>query len=185
MSNNTALAGRYAKAAFELAVEKKSIDKVEKDFLGLQEVLSASKDFVNAINNPVISRKDQVSLIKEVLKGLQADSLTVNSLSVLADNGRIKFLSEVIKEYFSLVREHRGEVVAQVVSAFTLSSKSVAEVEKALSTSLGKKVILECEVKPEILGGVIITMGSKMLDSSVSAGLDKLKILSKEAMVSC
>lgn len=176
------LSGRYAKAAFELAAKDKVLDKVAKDLRALADLTKSSEDFQNFIENPILSSRAQNAVLETLLTKIKAQALTKKFITVLVDNNRIDILSEVTTAYEELIKEHNGEITAQVVSAKALTAKQTKDIEKALTKSLGKKVTIEAETDENILGGVTIKIGSKMIDASVLGQLEKLKIISKNAI---
>ncbi|MCE3232063.1 MAG: synthase subunit delta [Rickettsiaceae bacterium] len=103
---------------------------------------------------------------------------------MLIQNGRLNILSEAVDSYFTLLKEHNGEIDAEVITAVPLNDNNISDLQKSLSASLGKKVQVNQKIDQEILGGVIIKIGSKMLDASVSGGLRKLEKTIKEAIAS-
>lgn len=177
-----ALAGRYAKALFELAQKSNSLDKVEDDLNQLIKVVDISPELALALNNPVISKSNIEGALFEVLKKLGANKLTVNFINVLVQNGRTKSLAQVVQSYSNLMMQSRGEENAYVTTATTLSSKQIADIEKTLGSALGSKVKAVMAVNDGILGGIIVRIGSKMLDASLSGQLDKLAVLNKKAI---
>jgi F-type H+-transporting ATPase subunit delta len=181
---NAIISRRYAKAVFELALESKSVEKIEKDLLDIQDLLQESTNLRDAIQNPVTSRAVQHAVISEILKTIKVTDLTKRFVAVLIDNGRLNILNEVAEAYMTLLKEHKGEVTVNVTSATVLSKKQSTEMEKTLTTSLGKKVQVVYETNEGILGGIVIRIGSKMLDASVAGGLEKLAKISKEAIAS-
>ena len=182
--SNSILSRRYAKAVFELAIDSKSVDKIKKDFEALQDLLKESQNLREAVQNPVISKLEQHNAMQFILKKIGVNELTERFIKVLIENGRLGTLTYVASSYFELVKEHKGEVTANITSAKPLLKKQITEIEKSLGKSLGKKVKAEEEVDESILGGVIVKVGSKMVDASVSGGLEKLKVITKEAIAS-
>lgn len=182
--SNSILSKRYAKAVFELALESKSVDKLQKDFVALQDLLEESQNLREAVQNPVISKSEQHNAMQFILKKIGVNALTEKFIKVLINNGRLKILADVASSYFALVKEHNGEVTANITSAKPLLKKQITDIEKSLSKSLGKTVTAEEKVDETILGGIIVKVGSKMIDASVSGGLEKLKIITKEAIAS-
>ncbi len=184
MSNST-LSKRYAKAIFDLAIDAKLLEKVDGDFAGLKTTLAESEELRAALSNPVMPKSAQASLMTEILKKIKAQDVTSRFISVLVANGRLSALEEVIESFDVMQQEKNGEVVAEVISAVTLTKKHVTELEKTLGKYLNKKVQVNFTVDEQILGGIIVKIGSKMLDTSVIGRLEKLKTISKNAIASC
>lgn len=182
--SNSVLSKRYAKAVFELAIDSKSIDKIEKDFIALQDLLQESQNLREAVQNPVISKAEQHSAMEFILRKVGVNELTEKFIKVLIENGRLRILADVATSYFEKVKEHKGEITASVTSAKPLLKKQITEIESSLGKTLGKKVKVEEQVDEAILGGIIIKVGSKMLDASVLGGLEQLKVITKEAIAS-
>jgi F-type H+-transporting ATPase subunit delta len=182
--SNSILSRRYAKAIFDLSAEKKALDEVEKDLRTVQGVLEESSKLREVVQNPVISRDEQRAAMSFLLKKMQVGDLVQRFVLVLINNGRLNVLGEAVNSYFELLKLHRGEVDAEVISAVALNAKHIKEIEKNLSASLNKKVLVNSKIDQEILGGVVIKIGSRMLDASISGGLEKLEKASKEAIAS-
>lgn len=182
--SNSVLSKRYAKAIFDLAIDAKSVDKIEKDFISLKDLLKESINLREAVQNPVISKFEQRSAMDFILKKVGVNELTGRFMSVLIDNGRLKILAEVVDSYFEMVKDYKGEVTANVTSAVPLTQKQLTNIEESLGKSLGKIVKIKEEIDESILGGIIVRVGSKMLDASVQGGLEKLKTMTKQAIAS-
>ena len=180
--SGTAIAGRYAKALFELAQNSKSLDVIEGDFAGLMSAIEASPELRGALNNPVISKENIETVLQQILKKIGANKLTVNFINILVQNGRVKLLEEAISAYHVLMMQSRGEENAYVTTASELNSKQVAEIEKALGAAVGSKIKAVVTVNNEIIGGIIVRIGSKMLDASISGQLEKLALVNKKAI---
>jgi F-type H+-transporting ATPase subunit delta len=177
-----ALAGRYAKALFELAEKKKLLDKVEGDLEQLMKVVGESQELAGVLGNPVVSKNNVAAVVCAVLNKLGANEITVDFLNILAQNGRIKYLSEIVESYSNLMMKNRGEEYAYITTAKKLKSDKVAIIEGTLGKALGSKIKVVTAVNDNILGGMIVRIGSKMLDASVVGQLDKLAMLNKKAI---
>lgn len=168
---------RYAKALVELAEESKKTKAVEADLSALEKILTDSADFRAMIASPVISRADQQAVLAEIGKKAGFDKLTINFLKTLADNRRLYSLSKMIAAVRLDLSKRRGEMKASVKVAQDLSPAQRKELEAALSKSAGVDVTVDVKVDPSILGGMIVTMGSQMIDDSVARKLEKLRIV--------
>lgn len=168
---------RYAKALVELAEESKKTKAVEADLSALEKILSESADFRAMVASPVISRADQQAVVAEIGKKAGFDKITVNFLKTLAENRRLYALAKMIEAVRLDLSKRRGEMKATVKVAQDLSAEQRKELEAALSKSAGVDVTVEVKVEPSILGGMIVTMGSHMIDDSVARKLEKLKIV--------
>lgn len=167
---------RYAKALIDLAEESKSIKAVEADLVALDKMLFESPDLCAMIASPVISRKDQQAVMTEISKKAGFNKLTLNFLKTLAENRRLYALGKMIEAVRLDLAKRRGEMNAVVKVAQDLSAAQRKELELALSKSAGVDVSVEVRVEPSILGGMIVTMGSQMIDDSVARKLEKLRM---------
>jgi F-type H+-transporting ATPase subunit delta len=147
-------------------------------------MLVESQKLREVVQNPVISTAEQSAAMSFLLKRIKVGEWVQKFVSVLIQNGRLNILSEAVDSYFTLLKEHNGEIDAEVITAVPLNDNNISDLQKSLSASLGKKVQVNQKIDKEILGGVIIKIGSKMLDASVSGGLRKLEKTIKEAIAS-
>ena len=168
------LAGRYATALFELACESKAIDSVGESLSGLKAALVQSADFAALTTNPLLSRAVASKAVAAVAKSMRLDGLTGNFLGVLAQNRRLGQLGPVIDAYEALAANHRGEATAEVTSAHPLDAAQVDALKKQLRTKVGRDVAVDLKVDPSILGGLVVKIGSQMIDSSIRTRLNTL-----------
>lgn len=168
------LSGRYATALFELAQGGKQIDAVEASLNTVRQALAESEDFAALTNNPAIPRAAAGKAIAAVASTLGLDPLTARFLGVLAENRRLRDLPAIIRAYRALAARHRGEVTAEVASAHPLSDDQVAELRQALRTRVGRDVSVDLTVDPSLLGGLVVKIGSQMIDSSIKTRLNTL-----------
>ena len=173
------LAGRYASALFSLALDKKSIDSVGSGMAALGKALTESADFKTLTSNPLVSRSDASKGVAAVAKAMQLDTLTSNFLGVLAQNRRLAELGSVIAAYEGLASAHRGEATADVTSAHKLETAQVTALKKQLKAKVGRDVAVNLTVDPSILGGLIVKIGSQMIDSSIKTRLNTLAVAMK------
>lgn len=179
MSNSTgglqaSLPGRYAVALFELAEEAKSIDAVERSLSTLRDALDGSDDLRALIASPLVSRDDAVKAVLAAAGELGLDQTTTHFLGVLGHNRRLSALPQVIRAFRTLAARHRGEATAEVTSAHPLSDDQVAELKQQLRTRVGRDVNVELAVDPQLLGGLVVRIGSQMIDSSIRTRLNAL-----------
>ena len=177
-----ALARRYAKALFELAQEKKVLEKVEKDLTALKGLLTTSDDVKKVIGRPILSRENQTEFMDRLLQKAKAEKVTQNFVALLAKNRRLTIALDIINAFFEKLRQYRGEKMATITTATPLDKNQVQTIESSLSKTLDQKIIAENKVNADMLGGVTIQIGSKMLDNSLSGKIDKLTLLTKEAI---
>jgi F-type H+-transporting ATPase subunit delta len=175
----TGLAGRYANAVFELAQEQRAIDALSADFAALRRAVDASPDFARLVRSPVFGSEAQARAMKAVLEKMGAGKLTLNLVLLLAAKRRLFALDDVIAAYERLVARSRGETEAQVTSARALSDNEVSDLKAILKSRLGKEPRLATKVDPTLLGGLIIKVGSRMIDSSIRTKLTGLAAVMK------
>ncbi|MGX7894851.1 F0F1 ATP synthase subunit delta [Tsuneonella sp. HG222] len=168
------LAGRYASALFDLASEAGTVTAVESDLARLESALHESGELRALIKNPEIKR----SQISKVMSGLAAafglSDLTRNFLGVLAENRRVSALPGMIRAFHTIAAAQRGEVSAEVVSAHALTDEQIGTLEQKLRAREGRTVKLKTRVDPDLLGGLVVTVGSKRIDGSIRSRLNTL-----------
>lgn len=175
------VAQRYASALFELAQESKAIDAVGADLDKMGGLLDASADLTRLVRSPVFSADDQARAIGAVMDKAGIGGLAANFVKLTAKNRRLFALTDMIKAYRSLVAAHRGEATAEVVSAEPLKPAHVEALKAALKgVTGGKDVMLSAKVDPSLIGGLVVKVGSRMIDTSVKSKLNSLKVALKE-----
>jgi F-type H+-transporting ATPase subunit delta len=176
------MAGRYASALFELALEEKALDSVKADLEKFDALLAASPDLERLVRSPVFSADDKLKALSAILDKAGIKGLAANFLRVLTTNRRLFAVRDVVRGYRALVARHRGEVTAQVTVAEKLSDKNLAALKDALkSKTAGKDIDLDVKIDPSIIGGLIVKVGSQMVDSSLRTKLNSIKLAMKEA----
>ena len=168
------ISGRYATALYQLAQEAKATDKVAASLAALTAALAESADLKSLINSPLIDRADAGKAVAATAKAMKLDKLTSNFLGVLAQGRRLAVLPAIIADFGKLSAAARGEVTAHVTSARKLDAKQTAALLAQLKTGLGRDVALDLHVDPEILGGLVVRVGSRMIDSSIATKLNTL-----------
>ncbi|MCP3731209.1 F0F1 ATP synthase subunit delta [Sphingomonas sp. MG17] len=168
------LSGRYATALFELAREGGSIETVESSLSTVRQALTDSADFASLTTSPLIGRGDAANGVAAAAKALKLDSLTANFLGVLAQNRRLKELPAIARAFRALAANHRGEVTAEVVSAHPLSNDQVEALKAQLRQRVGRDVNVDLSVDASLLGGLVVKIGSQMIDSSIKTRLNSL-----------
>ncbi len=174
-AQETGLAGRYANAVFELAQEEKSVEAVERDFLTLRTLIEKNPDLARLVKAPVFTRDEQSRTMKAVLEKMGAVGLTGKFILTLAAKRRLFALADIIRSYERLVAKLRGEVQAHVTSARTLSDAETVELKAILKSKLGADPRLETKVDPNLLGGLVVQVGSRMIDSSLRTKLNSMR----------
>lgn len=173
------VSGRYASALFDLATEAKAVDKVGADLATFRAAMEASDDLRRLIRSPVYSADDQIAAIDAIADAAGIAGTALNFIRLAARNRRLSALPDMIRAYTSLVAASKGEVEAEVVSAEPLSDKHVKELKAALKAALGRDTQLALKVDPAILGGLVVKVGSRMMDNSLRTKLQNLKIAMK------
>lgn len=180
-SLSSGVAGRYASALLDLAESGNAIDATEADLDTLKSMLADSDDLRRLVESPAFTTDDQARAMAAVLKGAKISGLTAQFIGVVSQNRRLFALTGIIDAYKTMAADKRGEVAAQVTSAVPLSKKQRDELVQSLKRKLGLDVALEETVDPSILGGLIVRIGSKMIDTSIKTKLNALKYAMKEA----
>lgn len=170
------LAGRYATAVFELAQEQNAVDSLERDLLALKAMIDESSDLSRLVKAPVFSAEEQAGGMRAVLSAMQASPLATKLVLMVAEKRRLFVLTDIIKSFERLVANLRGEVSAQVTSARPLSDAQTEELKSILRSKLGREARLEAKVDPSLLGGLVVKVGSRMIDSSLRTKLDGLRV---------
>ncbi|MDD3798480.1 MAG: F0F1 ATP synthase subunit delta [Novosphingobium sp.] len=168
------LAGRYAAALFDLASEAGNVTTVESDLDKLGAALGESADLAALIKNPEVSRADLGKAMDALAGLLGLDKLTTNFLGVLAQNRRLSQLPAMIRAFSAIAAAQRGEVTAEVASAHPLSDEQVSSLQEKLKAREGRNVKIRTSVDPDLLGGLVVTIGSKRIDSSIRTRLNSL-----------
>ncbi|MEP9359507.1 F0F1 ATP synthase subunit delta [Sphingomonas sp. KR3-1] len=168
------LSGRYATALFELARDSKSLAQVEASLAAVAQALAESADFKALTTSPLVARGAAANAVAGVAKSLKLDGTTANFLGVLAQNRRLGQLPAVIRAFRQLAAAHRGETTAEVTSAHPLSTAQVDALKQQLRTRIGRDVSIDLSVDPSLLGGLVVKIGSQMIDSSIKTRLNSL-----------
>jgi len=179
-SSISAVAERYAGSLYELAAEAKSVAAVEKDLADFEAMLNESADLARLIRSPVFSAEEQSKAIAAVLEKAGITGLTGNFLRVVAKNRRLFAIPAIIKAFRRIAAEARGETSAEVTSAHALAPEQENELKAALKSVAGKDVSIAVTVDPSLLGGLIVKMGSRQIDTSLKTKLASLKLALKE-----
>jgi len=177
MSGSSGLSGRYAKALYELARDSKVIPSIVKDFDSFKKLLQDNNTLKAMIQSPAVSKANKEVLILKILKKAKGHKLTLNFCGTLAKNGRLMLINEIIDVFLSEISRINGEVKAEVTSSFALDKSQQDEVKSAISKATGvKKIVLSNNVDESLIGGLIVKIGSKMIDNSIKTKLNRLEI---------
>jgi F-type H+-transporting ATPase subunit delta len=176
------MAGRYATALFELALEEKAVDAVKKDLEQFDTLIGANPDLARLVRSPVFGADEQLKALSAILDKAGIKGLAANFLRVITTNRRLFAVRDMIRDFRMLVARHRGEVTAQVTVAEKLNDNNIEALKSALkSVTGGKDIDLNVTVEPAIIGGLIVKVGSRMIDSSLRTKLNAIKFAMKEA----
>lgn len=171
--------GRYASALFDLATEEKATEEVGRQLASLGSAIDQSEDLKRLVRSPVYSSEHQVAALEGIAAQLGLAGITLNFLKLAAKNRRLSALPGMIKAYATILSTSKGEIAGEVTSAEPLSGAQITDLKAALKSSLGRDVALSTRVDSSILGGLIVKVGSRMMDNSLKTKLQTLKIAMK------
>lgn len=174
------VAGRYATALFELARESDAVDRVADELSAMDEMIAASPDLARLVRSPAFSAGQQVRALDAILDRAGIGGIAANFVRLVARNRRLFVLPDMIAAYARLVAAHKGEVTAEVTSAHALADPHRDALVEALKESLGKEVRLDARVDPALIGGLVVRVGSRMIDTSLRTRLNSLRFAMKE-----
>ena len=172
----TGLTGRYASALFDLADENNVLDDVAKDLALLQELIDESDDLSRMIKSPIISRVEQTRSMMAILDRGKFSDLTKKFVGLISSNRRLFAVRGIIDDYLTILSSKRGEITADVVSAVPLSKDQEGKLLEKLDSIVTGEVSLRLNVDPGLLGGLVVKIGSRMVDSSISSKLQRLRL---------
>lgn len=174
------IARPYAQALFDLARGDNAIDAVEQGLVAVGQLTSDSEDFARFLRSPVISADDKSKALDKILDRVQPNATVGNFLRVIARNGRLFALPAIIRAFRDLAAGARGEATADVTSAVPLSRAQLDALAETLRARIGKTVTLNEHVDPSLIGGLVVKVGSRMIDSSLKTKLTAMKVAMKE-----
>lgn len=180
-SGLSGIATRYATALYELADEQKALDEVAEDLSTVRDLIDESDDLRRLIRSPLFSRADQAKAMAAVLDKAGIGDLVTRFVAVVADNRRLFILAEMIDAYRRILAERRGEVAAEVVSAAELTDEQLNRITDQVREATGGKVAIETRIDPSLIGGLIVRVGSRMVDNSLRTKLQRLQLSMKGA----
>ncbi|MEX3016411.1 F0F1 ATP synthase subunit delta [Gymnodinialimonas hymeniacidonis] len=179
-SISTGIAARYATAMFELASEEKALPALESDIDALDAALEGSADLRDLIHSPIYGREETAAAIGGVADKMGLNAITGNTLRLMASKRRLFVLPALLTELREKIADHKGEVTAEVTSAKALTKTQMDNLAKTLKASVGKSVNLKATVDESIIGGLVVKVGSKMIDTSIRSKLNALQNTMKE-----
>ena len=175
------LAGRYALALLDLADDKKELDSVAQDLRGLRGVIAESEDLRRLIRSPLFTRQQQAQAMAAVLDKAGIGELTRRFVLLVAQNRRLFALTRMIDAYLAELARRRGEVTARVTSASALTDDQHRALVETLRAEVGAKVKIDVQVDPGLIGGLVVRVGSRMIDNSLRSKLQRLQLAMKGA----
>lgn len=174
------VAGRYATALFALALEQKSVDTVKADLDRFSAMVAENADLERLVRSPVFTADEQANALTAVLSNAGIGGLAAKFLLLVAANRRLFAIGQILKAFRLLVAQHKGEVTAEVTVAEKLDDKHLGGLKTALKKVTGKDVDLDVKIDPSIIGGLIVKLGSRMVDTSLKTKLNAIKHAMKE-----
>jgi F-type H+-transporting ATPase subunit delta len=177
----SALAERYARALFELADEHRALDQVATDLRQLRAMLAASADLMRLVRSPLLARGDQARAVAAVVHRAELSPLIGDFLAVVARNRRLFALPAMIEGFLAMLASRRGEVTAEVVAARPLTEIQLNALREQLHRTVGRRVTVDTRVDPGLIGGMIVKVGSRMVDDSIASKLRRLQLGMKGA----
>ncbi|MBS27874.1 MAG: F0F1 ATP synthase subunit delta [Alphaproteobacteria bacterium] len=175
------IAERYGLALYELADEAKCLDEVAADLTDLKQLIAESDDLDKLLRSPLLDRDDKARAITAILEQGGANTLTRRFVGVAAGNNRLFALANMIDAYLAELARRRGEITAQVTSARALNDEQLQQLTESLHAKLGGKIAVEPNVDPSLIGGLVVRVGSRMIDASLKTKLQRLQYAMKGA----
>ena len=179
-SISSGIAARYATAIFEIAKEGKSLKKLESNLTDLGAALAESADLRELISSPVVTRADQGAAIAALGKKMGLEPVMQNALGLMAQKRRLFVLPQLVKQLQAMIAEDKGEITAEVTSAKELTKAQADKLAKTLKARMGKAVNINATVDESLIGGLVVKVGSKMIDTSIRSRLNSLQNAMKE-----
>ena len=179
-SNAKGLAGRYAGALYDLAVEAKSTEAITADLIAISALIAENDDLAILVSSPTFSRGEQSQAFQAVLSAAKADPLTIKFICAVADNGRLFALPQIIQAFIDEVARRNGQISAEIISAVALDEVHETALKKTVSQIAGSEnVSLLLRVDPSLIGGLVVRIGSRLIDASLKTKLNRLEAAMK------
>ena len=175
------MAGRYATALFELALEQKWLDTIAADLQRFEALVEGSADLKRLVRSPIFGAEEQARALAAVLEKAKIGGITAKFLLIVAQKRRLFAVGQMIKAFRTLLARHKGEVRAEIIVTEPLADKHLASLKEMLAGVTKKDVALDVKVDPKILGGIVVKLGSRMVDASLKTKLNSIKLAMKEA----
>jgi F-type H+-transporting ATPase subunit delta len=179
-SLTSGVALRYASALFELAQEANALESVEADVDAFGTMLDESEDLKRLVESPLFTTEEQANALDAIFKKAGAGELVSNLFKVVARNRRLFAARDIVRAFRSLMAAHRGEMVAEVTTAEPLSDENATRLREILADQTGRVIKLATKVDPSLIGGLVVKVGSRMIDTSLRTRLNSLKTAMKE-----
>jgi F-type H+-transporting ATPase subunit delta len=173
------LAGRYATALYELADQARALDAVSADLARIRSLIAENRDLAHLVSSPLIARDRQAKAMAAVIAQCGVHDLTRRFVGTVARNRRLFQLTAIIAAFQRLLADRRGEVTAEIASAVALSPAQLEALTGRLRAAIGRKVAIEAKVEPALLGGLRVRVGSRLIDASLSAKLQRMQLAMK------
>ena len=181
LASGDLIADRYSSALYDLVSENKVTDSVLENFKSIKKLIDNNKQLYLLIRSPLILSNDKLEILLKLTSSLNLNEISITFLKVVSNNKRFASLQSIISQFINIIAIKRGEVLADVTSADELSDEQRLNVKDQLKNILGDKLLLNFKVDKKIIGGLIIKVGSKMIDTSLASKINKLKIAMKGA----
>ena len=181
ITSDDMISDRYGSALYDLASERKCIDDIVNDFNLIEKVMKDSSKLRNVLRSPLVNSDEKLNILIKIFSQSNLNNLTITFLKVLDNNKRISNLLSMILKFKKINSEKRGDIAANVTSADELSEEEKNNISNQLKNTLGQKLSLNFDVDKDIIGGLIVKVGSKMIDTSIANKINKLKIAMKGA----
>jgi F-type H+-transporting ATPase subunit delta len=181
LASGDLVSDRYASALYDLAAEKKLVDPVLSDLSNLKNILKDNKELNLVVKSPLITSSDKLNIFENLLKKINANELTNTFIKVIEKNKRFSNLASIITQFININSQRRGDVLAGITSADELNDDQKNNITNQLKSILGDKLSLSFDVDKNIMGGLIVKVGSKMIDTSLANKINKLRIAMKGA----
>jgi len=175
------IAERYGLALYELADEAKSLDEVAEDLTDLKQLIADSDELTKLLRSPLIDREDKSRAMTAIMEKGGAGELTRRFVGVVAGNNRLFALDAMITAYLAELARRRGEITAEVTSARALNDEQLQQLTESLRAKLGGKIAVDPKVDPSLIGGLVVRVGSRMIDASLKTKLQRLQYAMKGA----
>lgn len=179
-SISSGIAERYATAIFGISLEDGTLEKLEADIADLSAALKGSDEFQSFVASPILSRADLKAGITAIAEKMGLNTVLCNGLAVMADKRRLFVLPQLLDQLRGMIADHKGEVSAEVVSAKALTKAQAEKLAATLKASVGKDVNINATVDESLIGGLVVKVGSKMIDTSIRSRLNSLQNAMKE-----